>query len=314
MVWMRGSRAPSVSSWMTPSWVGCGSAGGQKLCRGSWTGWIHGIHGIHGIQGPRPVGCRSTRPSAGSCPWVTPSPWKAPGWGRGAGKLEKALGVLVAAVGREPSCAQGAGGQWPRGCGSPSVGTGPGQGLSLCWELGRPPWNPGGSSGPSDRRDLEGLERVQGREGSWEGSGAAGGAEGAGGAHPGAKEAQGGPSGSASPCQEGGAGGGRALLPGNKGQAKGKRPQAGPGEGQVGAEEEFVAGKGGEALAGAAQGGLECPSLEVSQEGLAVALSALGWGTRWGWGPGGIHGLGGLFQPQGSWDFRNRILGLGTAI
>ncbi|XP_051629844.1 uncharacterized protein LOC127463867 isoform X2 [Manacus candei] len=92
-------------------------------------------------------------------------------------------------------------------------------------------------------------------------------------------------------------GGGQALLPGNKGQEERERPPAVPGEAQMGQEEEFLPGKGGQALAGAAQGGLECPALEVSQEGLAVALcDKVGMGHR------GIHGLGGLFQPQGFWD------------
>ncbi|NWR95406.1 COPA protein, partial [Furnarius figulus] len=58
--------------------------------------------------------------------------------------------------------------------------------------------------------------------------------------------------------------GGRALLPGNRDRTKG---------GSLGQEEEFGPGKGGEALEGAAQGGLECPALEVSKECLEVALS-----------------------------------------
>ena len=50
-----------------------------------------------------------------------------------------------------------------------------------------------------------------------------------------------------------------------------------PGELHVPHQEEFPHGKGGQALEGAAQGGLESPSLEVSLEHLDVALSALGW-------------------------------------
>ncbi|RMB91888.1 hypothetical protein DUI87_31698 [Hirundo rustica rustica] len=51
-----------------------------------------------------------------------------------------------------------------------------------------------------------------------------------------------------------------------------------PREGQGGHQQEFLHGKGGQALEGAAQGGLESPPLEVSKEQLEVALSALGWG------------------------------------
>ena len=64
----------------------------------------------------------------------------------------------------------------------------------------------------------------------------------------------------------------------------------------------FLHGKGGQALAGAAQGGLECPSLEVPKEFLEVALRALGWGQGGHRAQLGLCDLGGLFQPQGSWD------------
>ncbi|RMC04457.1 hypothetical protein DUI87_18901 [Hirundo rustica rustica] len=47
----------------------------------------------------------STRPRAGSCPWVTTAPGSSTGWGRVAGKD---LGVLVTVTEREPGCAQGA--------------------------------------------------------------------------------------------------------------------------------------------------------------------------------------------------------------
>ncbi|RMC01245.1 hypothetical protein DUI87_22194 [Hirundo rustica rustica] len=64
---------------------------------------------------------------------------------------------------------------------------------------------------------------------------------------------------------------GRALLPGNWDRRRG----FGPGEAQVGHQLEFPHGKGGQALSGAALGGLESPSLEVSKESLDKALSAL---------------------------------------
>ncbi|KAJ7416036.1 hypothetical protein WISP_74593 [Willisornis vidua] len=51
--------------------------------------------------------------------------------------------------------------------------------------------------------------------------------------------------------------------------------KAAPGQGQVGQQQEFLRGKGGQVLKGVAQGGLEFPSLEMSKEGLAVTLRAL---------------------------------------
>ena len=61
--------------------------------------------------------------------------------------------------------------------------------------------------------------------------------------------------------------------------------QAVPGEFQLEHEEEFIRGKGYQALGGAVQAGLESPSLEMSKEQLHMALSALGWVTEWvrGW-------------------------------
>ncbi|KAJ7417130.1 formin-H-like protein [Willisornis vidua] len=55
---------------------------------------------------------------------------------------------------------------------------------------------------------------------------------------------------------------------------------SGAGERQIGHQEEFLPRKSGQALEGAAQGGLESPNLEVPKEGLAVALSVLGWGDK----------------------------------
>jgi len=74
MIWMRGLSAPSVSLQMTPSWAGvsiCLRVGRSR--RGTWTDWV---------DGPRPTVWGSTRPNAGSCPWVTPTPYNATGLGR----------------------------------------------------------------------------------------------------------------------------------------------------------------------------------------------------------------------------------------
>lgn len=66
----------------------------------------------------------------------------------------------------------------------------------------------------------------------------------------------------------------RAWLLCFKAPQEEKRPQ-------VGHQEEFQRGKGGQGLEGGARGGLGSPSspdhLEVSEEGVEVALSALGW-------------------------------------
>ena len=51
-----------------------------KICRGTWTGWI---------DGPRPTVWGSTRPSAGSCAWVTTTPCSAPGLGRSGWKAAR---------------------------------------------------------------------------------------------------------------------------------------------------------------------------------------------------------------------------------
>ena len=55
----------------------------------------------------------------------------------------------------------------------------------------------------------------------------------------------------------GGSRGGLGSAGREQGQDKGKRPQAGPGEAQLGQQQEFPHGKGAQALAGAAQGALE---------------------------------------------------------
>jgi len=44
-----------------------------RLCTGVWTGWING---------PRPIVWISTRPDAGSCTWVTTTPYNTTGLGR----------------------------------------------------------------------------------------------------------------------------------------------------------------------------------------------------------------------------------------
>ncbi|TRZ22351.1 hypothetical protein HGM15179_004769 [Zosterops borbonicus] len=56
-------------------------------------------------HGLRPVVGGSTRPRAGSCPWVTTAPGRATGWDKVAGKD---LGVLVTVTEHEAGCAQGA--------------------------------------------------------------------------------------------------------------------------------------------------------------------------------------------------------------
>ena len=53
-------------------------------------------------------------------------------------------------------------------------------------------------------------------------------------------------------------------APREQGQEERERPQAGPGEAQGGHQQEFPHGNAGQALEGAALGGLECPSLKVS--------------------------------------------------
>lgn len=69
-------------------------------------------------------------------------------------------------------------------------------------------------------------------------------------------------------------------------------------------------GKGAQALAGGAQGGLESPSLEVSKEQLDVVLRALGWWTKWWWLKGwvlmlevlsSLSGSGVVVSSQSSW-------------
>ncbi|RMC01244.1 hypothetical protein DUI87_22193 [Hirundo rustica rustica] len=98
---------------------------------------------------------------------VTPTQPAAPGWGKVAGELEEALGVLVTAGGHEPRGAQVAkkangpwavpAPVWQQGHGSdpPCAGTAEG-----------PPQILGAPLGPS-RQGIEGLERVQRREQSW---------------------------------------------------------------------------------------------------------------------------------------------------
>jgi len=87
---MRGLIAPSVSSQLTPSWVGvsiCSSEG--RVWRGIWTGWIDGLRSA--VWG-------STRPSAKSCTSVTTTPRNATGLGKSgwkAAQRKRTLGVLV---------------------------------------------------------------------------------------------------------------------------------------------------------------------------------------------------------------------------
>ena len=71
--------APSLQ--MTPSWLGvliCWKVG--SLCRGIWTDWS---------DGPRSTVWGSTKPSAGSCTWVTTTPCNATGLGRSGWKADK---------------------------------------------------------------------------------------------------------------------------------------------------------------------------------------------------------------------------------
>ena len=78
---------------------------------------------------------------------------------------------------------------------------------------------------------------------------------------------------------------------------RGNGPQVAPGEVQVGYEEEFLLSKNGEALAQAAQGGMESPSLEVFKKRADVALRAVVSGHGGGGPMVGLDDLCGLFQP-----------------
>uniref|UniRef100_A0A8U7NBC4 Sterile alpha motif domain containing 11 n=1 Tax=Corvus moneduloides TaxID=1196302 RepID=A0A8U7NBC4_CORMO len=61
-------------------------------------------------------------------------------------------------------------------------------------------------------------------------------------------------------------------------------------------EEEFLHGKGGQALEGLPGEVVVSPALEVSKGRMDVALSALGWGQGGHWSKVGLDDLGGLFQ------------------
>ncbi|RMC08343.1 hypothetical protein DUI87_14585 [Hirundo rustica rustica] len=127
-----------------------------------------------------------------------------------------------------------------------------------------------------------------------EGSGAQGEAERAGKGAQLGKEPQEGPSGFAQLPDRRGQPGGSGSAPREQGQEK-EQPQAVPGEAQVGHQEEFLHGKHGQELSGAAQGGVgESPLLEVSKEGREeVALSALGWGRGTGRIPDDVDSVSG---------------------
>ncbi|TRZ12400.1 hypothetical protein HGM15179_014704 [Zosterops borbonicus] len=163
------------------------------------------------------------RYNQGKC-WVLPlghnSPLQLQAGGKVAGKLEKALGVLVTAAGHEPRGAQvakKANGLWAvpammwqqeQGSDCPCAGTAeePPPTLGLLWA----PHN----------RELRTWSVSREGNGTGEGSGVPGAADRAGkGAQPGEKEVQGGPSGSAQlPDRRGQQRGVSHILPSNKGQ------------------------------------------------------------------------------------------------
>ncbi|RMC02923.1 hypothetical protein DUI87_20116 [Hirundo rustica rustica] len=130
--------------------------------------------------------------------------------------MGKALGVLGQRLDRSPG-GQEASGTWA----VPAMVWQQGQGSDcpLCWALLGPHLRSWGTSG--NRRTgktLRGWSVSREGNGAGEGFGAPGGTEGAVGAQPGEKEAQGEISGSAQLLTGGDSRGGRALLPGNKGQ------------------------------------------------------------------------------------------------